>query len=132
MSCHQSGDPTAQFYLRQHAFDGGWVPTTFVNGRQTLLDAAMLPILLTLLASSGLAGLPKVSWGLGFWLLLMAVGWMLSLGLARLGAFRADPWVAACVLLISTLILLFVVYPVGLSLQAAWLDEQGAASWSAG
>ncbi|NBP45662.1 MAG: iron ABC transporter permease [Betaproteobacteria bacterium] len=90
------------------------------------------PSLLTLLASSGLAGLPKVSWGLGFWLLLMAVGWMLSLGLARLGAFRADPWVAACVLLISTLILLFVVYPVGLSLQAAWLDEQGAASWSAG
>jgi hypothetical protein len=39
MSCHQSGDPTKQFYLRQHAYDGGWVPTTFEAGRQTLLDA---------------------------------------------------------------------------------------------
>jgi hypothetical protein len=39
MSCHQSGDTTTQFYLRTHAYDGGWVPKTFVNGRQTLLDA---------------------------------------------------------------------------------------------
>jgi hypothetical protein len=39
MTCHQSGDPTTQFYLRTHAYGGGWVPTTFENGRQTLLDA---------------------------------------------------------------------------------------------
>jgi OmcA/MtrC family decaheme c-type cytochrome len=39
LSCHQSGDPLTQFNLRQHAYQGGWVPTTFVNGRQTLLDA---------------------------------------------------------------------------------------------
>ncbi len=39
MSCHQSGVPTRQFYLRTHAYGGGWVPTTFEAGRQTLLDA---------------------------------------------------------------------------------------------
>jgi OmcA/MtrC family decaheme c-type cytochrome len=39
MSCHQSGDATKQFYLRTHAYGGSWLPTTFVNGRQTLLDA---------------------------------------------------------------------------------------------
>jgi OmcA/MtrC family decaheme c-type cytochrome len=39
MTCHQSGDPTTQFYLRTHAYGGGWVPTTFESGRQTLLDA---------------------------------------------------------------------------------------------
>jgi OmcA/MtrC family decaheme c-type cytochrome len=44
MSCHQSGDPAIQFGLRIHAYGQGWVPTTFPNGRQTLLDAAsMLP-----------------------------------------------------------------------------------------
>ena len=90
------------------------------------------PTLLKLLTTTGWAGLPKVSWGLGFWMCLIGVGWLLSLALARWGAFRADPWVAACVLLMATLVLLFVVYPVGLSFQAAWLDDQGAASWSAG
>ena len=40
MSCHQSGDATTQFYLRTHAYGQGWLPTTFVNGRQTLIDAA--------------------------------------------------------------------------------------------
>jgi hypothetical protein len=39
MTCHQSGDATTQFYLRLHAYDGGWSPSTFPNGRQTLLDA---------------------------------------------------------------------------------------------
>jgi OmcA/MtrC family decaheme c-type cytochrome len=40
MSCHQSGDPAIQFGLRTHAYGQGWAPTTFENGRQTLLDAA--------------------------------------------------------------------------------------------
>jgi len=39
MSCHQSGDPTVQFGLRKHASDGGWAPSAFPNGRQTLIDA---------------------------------------------------------------------------------------------
>jgi hypothetical protein len=40
MSCHQSGDPTTQFGLRIHAYGQSWVPGTFENGRQTLIDAA--------------------------------------------------------------------------------------------
>ena len=90
------------------------------------------PRLIDLWLSQGLTGLAQSSWGLGFWLLLSALGWMLSLVLARMGSFRADPWVAACVLLMAFLILLFVAYPVGLSLKAAWLDDQGMASWAAG
>jgi OmcA/MtrC family decaheme c-type cytochrome len=39
MSCHQSGDVLSQFFLRKHAYDGGWWPSVFPNGRQTLLDA---------------------------------------------------------------------------------------------
>jgi OmcA/MtrC family decaheme c-type cytochrome len=40
MTCHQSGDVFTQFGLRSHAYQNGWAPTTFPNGRQTLLDAA--------------------------------------------------------------------------------------------
>ncbi len=39
MTCHQSGDPLTQWQLRKHAYDNGWTPTTFENGRQTLIDA---------------------------------------------------------------------------------------------
>ena len=39
-SCHQSGNAVRQFQLDTHSYGGSWVPTTFVNGRQTLLDAA--------------------------------------------------------------------------------------------
>jgi hypothetical protein len=42
-SCHQSGDPATQFGIRMHAYGQGWVPTTFENGRQTLIDAVTLP-----------------------------------------------------------------------------------------
>ena len=43
MSCHASGDSATQFGLRTHAYGQGWVPTTFENGRQTLIDAVTLP-----------------------------------------------------------------------------------------
>jgi OmcA/MtrC family decaheme c-type cytochrome len=39
MSCHQSGVQTTQFGLRIHSYGQGWVPTTFEDGRQTLIDA---------------------------------------------------------------------------------------------
>ncbi len=39
MTCHQSGDALRQFQLRQHAYDNGWWPQAFGNGRQTLIDA---------------------------------------------------------------------------------------------
>jgi OmcA/MtrC family decaheme c-type cytochrome len=40
MSCHQYGNATLKFQLNEHAFDNGWWPSAFPNGRQTLLDAA--------------------------------------------------------------------------------------------
>jgi hypothetical protein len=40
MTCHQSSDPLTQSILSSHAFDMGWWPSTFTNGRQTLIDAA--------------------------------------------------------------------------------------------
>ena len=44
MSCHQSGVQTTQFGLRIHNYGQAWVPTTFPNGRQTIIDAgAALP-----------------------------------------------------------------------------------------
>ena len=52
--------------------------------------------------------------------------------LARAGAFRGDPWLAASVVGISALLLIFVAYPVALALCAAWIDEAGHWSWVAG
>lgn len=42
VSCHASGDPSIQFGIRIHVYGQGWVPTTFENGRQTLIDAASI------------------------------------------------------------------------------------------
>jgi hypothetical protein len=44
-TCHQSGDPLAQWNLQVHATGEGrgWYPTVFTNGRQTLIDAVKLP-----------------------------------------------------------------------------------------
>jgi len=39
MTCHQSGDDLTQWALRKHAYDFGWWPSVFENGRQTLIDA---------------------------------------------------------------------------------------------
>jgi OmcA/MtrC family decaheme c-type cytochrome len=40
MSCHQSGNRFEQAVLKSHAYQNGWIPSTFPAGRQTLLDAA--------------------------------------------------------------------------------------------
>jgi hypothetical protein len=39
LTCHQSTDATAEFYLRKHAYDFGWTPQVFTGGRQALIDA---------------------------------------------------------------------------------------------
>ncbi|HET8734092.1 MAG TPA: hypothetical protein VFM45_10010, partial [Anaeromyxobacteraceae bacterium] len=39
MSCHQWGVPSVQFSWRVHNYAESWVPTTFPNGRQTIIDA---------------------------------------------------------------------------------------------
>jgi OmcA/MtrC family decaheme c-type cytochrome len=40
MTCHQYGSAATRYYLNKHAYDNGWWPSAFTNGRQTLLDAA--------------------------------------------------------------------------------------------
>ena len=72
---------------------------------------------------------PGMGWG-GFVALtcLMAV---LSLGVARLGYFRADAFIAGSVLGCTALLALFVVYPVAKSLVASIYDEAGAFSMAA-
>ena len=39
MSCHQWGVPAVNFGWQIHAYGQSWVPTTFPDGRQTLIDA---------------------------------------------------------------------------------------------
>jgi hypothetical protein len=39
MSCHQWGVQSVQFSWRVHNYAESWVPTTFPNGRQTIIDA---------------------------------------------------------------------------------------------
>jgi iron(III) transport system permease protein len=60
--------------------------------------------------------------------LLLAL--LLGIGLARLGRFRGDAFVACAVVLCVALLLLFVALPVGKSLLGAFVDDAGA--WSAG
>ncbi|MBE0577650.1 MAG: hypothetical protein IH613_17360, partial [Desulfuromonadales bacterium] len=40
MSCHQSGVSFEQNALKAHAYQNGWTPQTFEEGRQTIIDAA--------------------------------------------------------------------------------------------
>jgi hypothetical protein len=40
MSCHQSGVSAEQKTLKAHAYQNGWTPATFTEGRQTIIDAA--------------------------------------------------------------------------------------------
>ena len=39
MSCHQWGVPSVNFGWQIHSYGQSWVPTTFPDGRQTLIDA---------------------------------------------------------------------------------------------
>jgi iron(III) transport system permease protein len=68
--------------------------------------------------------------GWGAALVLLALLVLLGAGLARLGAFRGDVFVAATVVLCVALLALFVVYPVLRSLASAWVDDLGAHAWS--
>ncbi|MEO7055608.1 MAG: ABC transporter permease subunit, partial [Caldimonas sp.] len=69
--------------------------------------------------------------GLGGALTLLALLMLLGTGLARLGFFRGDAFVAPAVVLCAALLLLFVALPVGKSLAGAFLDEAGQLSTTA-
>ena len=66
--------------------------------------------------------------GLGGALVLLSLLMLLGAGIARLGFFRGDLFVAGATVLCSALLLLFVALPVGKSLLGAFLDEGGAFS----
>jgi iron(III) transport system permease protein len=66
--------------------------------------------------------------GLGGALVLLAFLMLLGAGIARLGYFRGDFFVAGAVVLCSALLLLFVALPVLKSLVGAFLTEDGAFS----
>jgi len=70
----------------------------------------------------------QLGMGLGGALMLLALLMLLGAGIARLGAFRGDFFVAAAVVLCSALLLLFVALPVGKGLAGAFFDDAGAFS----
>ena len=72
------------------------------------------------------AGQPGV--GIGGAVLLLALLMLLGAGVARLGYFRGDLFVAGAVVLCSALLLLFVALPVAKALSAAFFDDAGALS----
>ena len=72
---------------------------------------------------------PGMGWG-GF-VALFALLAVLSVGVARMGYFKGDAFVAGAVLFCVALLALFVVYPVAKSTLAAVYDDMGALSWSA-
>ncbi len=69
--------------------------------------------------------------GLGGALVLLALLMLLGAGIARLGFFRGDLFVAGAVVLCAALLLLFVALPVGKSLVGALYDEAGQLSLAA-
>ncbi|MBL8325972.1 MAG: iron ABC transporter permease [Rubrivivax sp.] len=66
--------------------------------------------------------------GLGAALMLLALLMLLGAGIARLGYFRGDFFVAGAVVFCSALLLLFVALPVAKSLIGAFLTEEGGFS----
>jgi iron(III) transport system permease protein len=69
--------------------------------------------------------------GAGGALVLLSLLMLLGAGIARLGYFRGDLFVAGAVVLCSALLLLFVALPVGKSLLGAFLDDAGQPSLAA-
>lgn len=69
--------------------------------------------------------------GVGGFVVLVALVLLAAFGLARLGLFRGDRFVAASVLGCTVLLAIFIVYPVGRALAGAFLDDGARASLTA-
>jgi iron(III) transport system permease protein len=82
-------------------------------------------LLLAGLAAGFAAGPPGAPWGWGSGLIALALVMLLARGLAQRGAFGGDVTVASIVVLIASSLGLFVFYPVGRSLFAALLADDG-------
>ena len=77
-------------------------------------------------------GDPAPSLGVGALVSLSATLLLLANVWAKRGAFKGDAWTAGAVVLIGALLLVFVAYPVGTALSAAWRDDQNAFGFQAG
>jgi iron(III) transport system permease protein len=82
---------------------------------------------------SAFGALPSGQFGIGWGgaLVLCSLLVLLGAGIARLGYFRGDVFVASAVVVCSALLLLFVALPVGKSFVGAFVDEDGAFSLAA-
>ena len=78
------------------------------------------------LGSGFAAGASGASFGLGAAVALPAFTFLFARALARSGRFGGDTTVASIVVVIASLLLLFIFYPVGRSLVAALRDSSGA------
>jgi iron(III) transport system permease protein len=76
-------------------------------------------------AGAFVAGTTGPAWGFGAAIAMVAFTVTFARSIARLGAFKGDPTIATVVIVIATLLLLFIFYPVGKSLIASVLDQQG-------
>ncbi len=75
------------------------------------------------------AGQPGIGWGGALTLLSLVM--LLGCGLAGLGRFRGDVFVACAVVLCGALLLLFVALPVAVALSGAAVDDSGHLSLAA-
>ncbi len=84
-------------------------------------------------AAQAFGELPRGQYGIGAGaaLLLLALLVLLGAGIARLGFFRGDVFVAAAVVVCAALLALFVALPVLRALAGAFFDEDGAFSLAA-
>lgn len=95
----------------------------FAIGTAAPVDAAAPGVSLgTLLAGPGAS---QPGFGLGAAIVLVALITLSAFGMARLGAFKGDLFVAGSVLLAGGLLVLFVAYPVLRTLSGAFIDEAG-------
>jgi len=80
-----------------------------------------------------LGALPKGQFGVGWggFVVLVSLVMLLGAGVARLGYFRGDVFVSASVVGCTLLLVLFVVFPVGKSLLAAFYAEDGNFAFAA-
>lgn len=69
--------------------------------------------------------------GWGGMTVLLSLLMVIGIGIARLGYFRGEVFVASAVVLCSSLLVLFVVFPVAHSFMSAFQDEQGNGSFAA-
>jgi iron(III) transport system permease protein len=77
------------------------------------------------LAPAGSTSLSQPGFGWGAVVVLLALLMVTACGVARMGAFRGDLFVAGAVVLSGALLVIFVAYPVLRSLSSALIDESG-------